>query len=251
MDCLVKIKVKKNYNRLRGLNHFRDKFPCQDRTYYLKNENLNVMVLADGAGSAKYSKKGATIITKFIANFINENFDYCIKNLNKKSFKEDLIDKCRNKINSIKKNNHSIDDYASTLLFVAQKGDKFFYGHLGDGGIGLMQGKKIKLISSPDNGETANSTFFFTSDDAKNRIRLKKGKLKKNNSFILMSDGAFDCVYNKTDSIFTNVLYQFIEWTRKENENDVSAAILKNIKQFFVKKTFDDISLAILDISID
>ena len=47
--------------------------------------------------------------------------------------------------------------------------------------------------------------------------------------------------------MFTNVLYQFIEWTKKEKEHDVSAAILKNIKEFFMKKTFDDISLCIID----
>ena len=244
---MMKIKVKKNYNSLKGLNHYRDKSPCQDRTYYLKNENLNVMVLADGAGSAKFSKIGATIITKFIANFINENFDYCFKNINKKKFKDEFIDRCLNEINSTKKSEHSINDYATTLLFVAQKDDNFFYGHLGDGGIGLKQGKKIKLISAPENGETANSTFFITSDDAKDRIRLKKGKLKKNNSFVLLSDGAFDCVFDKSSLVFTNVLYQFIDWTKNEKELDVSAAILKNIKEFFTKKTFDDISLCIID----
>tara|TARA_B100000963_G_scaffold279659_1_gene248126 strand:- start:9150 stop:9920 length:771 start_codon:yes stop_codon:yes gene_type:complete len=246
-DYLVKIKVKKNYNRLRGLNHIRDKSPCQDRTYYLKNENLNVMVLADGAGSAKFSKIGAAIITKFTANFINENFDYCLKNVNKKKFKDEFIKKCLNEINLFKKNGHSINDYASTLLFVAQKDENFFFGHIGDGGIGLKQGKKIELISAPENGETANSTFFITSDDAKHRIRFKKGKLKKNNSFVLMSDGAFDCVFDKSSLVFTNVLYQFIDWTKKEKELDVSIAILKNIKEFFIKKTFDDISLCIID----
>ena len=105
----------------------------------------------------------------------------------------------------------------------------------------------LRSSNSSSIEKTANSTFFITSDDAKDRIRFKKGKLKKNNSFVLLSDGAFDCVFDKSSLVFTNVLYQFIDWTKNEKELNVSAAILKNIKEFFTKKTFDDISLCIID----
>ena len=134
------------------------------------------------------------------------------------------------------------------ILFVAIYKDKYILGHLGDGAIGLKNGKNIKLISEPENGESINSTYFFTSEDASNHLRLKKGKIDKNLTFFLMSDGCFECVYDKNEEKFTKALYRFIDWTKKQSEKKASEAIFYNIKEHFTQKTSDDISLSILDI---
>lgn len=242
---------KGNCNQVRGYLHIRNNLPCQDKTYYLKNNDLRVMVLADGAGSAKHSDIGAKEAVKCIANYINSSFDSIFKNIRKKSIKEEMIQLIIKKIEKIKPKKNNIKDYASTLLFIATHKDRYILGHLGDGAIGLKRGKKVRILSAPENGETENSTFFYTSDSAVNRIRLKKGKVNQDTTFILMSDGAFECIYDKSDQQFTNAIYSFIDWTKEEDEKKVSAAILKNIKNHFVDKTTDDISLSILDIAIE
>ena len=246
---------RKNYNSLRGVAHVNNKIPCQDKTYYLKNDHLHVMVLADGAGSAKFSEIGAKVVTKAIANYLNKSFHQLhtdLKNWWKiDSIKKDINKLMRNEVNEIKPKKNSLSDYASTLLFVATYKNKYILGHLGDGAIGLKKDKEIELLSAPDNGETANTTFFYTSSNAVNRMRLMKGKVDEDSTFVLMSDGAFECIYDKSDRKFTNAIYRFIDWTKEEDEKEVSAAILKNIKNYFVDKTTDDISLSILDIGVE
>ncbi|MDC0521612.1 protein phosphatase 2C domain-containing protein [Candidatus Marinimicrobia bacterium] len=242
---------KANYNTVKGPLHIKNGLPCQDKTYYLRNKGLNIMVLADGAGSAKFSDKGAKEAVKTTANFLNENFEEIYKARNNKKHKVYLVESLYKKILSIKLKNHSIKDYASTLLFVATYKDKYLVGHLGDGAIAIKRQKKVSLLSKPENGETENETFFYTSKNASDKLRIKKGKIKKNLSFALMSDGAYDCVFDKKSKKFTNALYRFLDWTKSENENDVTKAIQKNIVKHFYEKTLDDISLAILDISID
>ena len=241
---------RKNYNSVRGIAHVDNKIPCQDKTYYLKNDNLHIMVLADGAGSAKLSHFGAKIVTKVIANYINESFHYLHENFERNSIKKDIIDLIIKEVNRLGSKKNSLSDYASTLLFVATYKDKYISGHLGDGAIGFKSDKKIRLLSSPENGETANSTFFYTSKDAASRLRLKKGTISKDSTFILMSDGTYDCIYDKQNQKFTNAIYSFVEWTKQEDEKKVSTAILKNIKNYFTEKTTDDISLSILDINV-
>ena len=242
---------KTNYNTVKGSLHINNGLPCQDKTYYLKNNGLNIMVLADGAGSAKYSDKGAREVVKATANFLNENFEKIYKTRNNKKNKVHLIEFLHKKILSIKLKKHDIKDYASTLLFLATYKNKYLVGHLGDGAIAIKREKKISLLSHPENGESENETFFYTSINASDKLRIKRGKINKNVSFALMSDGTYDCVYDKKSKKFTNALYRFIEWTQSENENDVTKAIKSNILNHFYEKTLDDISLAILDISID
>tara|TARA_B100001250_G_scaffold96471_2_gene80732 strand:+ start:157 stop:1002 length:846 start_codon:yes stop_codon:yes gene_type:complete len=246
---------RKNYNSVRGVAHVNNKIPCQDKTYYLKNDDLHVMVLADGAGSAKFSEIGAKTVTKAIANHINKSFHHLHTNFqnwwNTESIKKDIIQVMRKEVDKIKPEKNNMSDYASTLLFVATYKDKYILGHLGDGAIGLKKGEKIELLSAPENGEIANSTFFYTSNNATSRIRLKKGIVDQDSTFVLMSDGAFECIYDKSDQKFTNAIYSFIDWTKEEDEEKASAAILENIKNHFAQKTTDDISLSILDIAIE
>jgi serine/threonine protein phosphatase PrpC len=248
--AINKYSYKRTYSEVRGYLHIRNNLPCQDKTYYLKNNGLHIMVLADGAGSAKHSDVGAKEAVKCVANHINDSFDNIFKNLNKKFIKDRMIQLIIKRIEKIKPKRNSVKDYASTLLFIATHKDKYILGHLGDGAIGLKRGKKIRLLSAPENGETENSTFFYTSDSAVNRLRLKKGVLNQDSTFVLMSDGSFECIYDKQSQKFTNALYSFIDWTKKEDEKKVSAAILKNIKNHFTEKTTDDISLSILDINV-
>ena len=117
--------------------------------------------------------------------------------------------------------------------------------------ITAIKKEKNKFIISPRKWGIQNETFFYTSKNAFDKLRIKRGKINKNVSFALMSDGTYDCVYDKKSNKFTNALYRFIEWTQSENENDVTKAIKTNIVNHFYEKTLDDISLAILDISID
>ena len=211
---------------------------------------MHTLSLHDALPISPLSDVGAKTITKFIANYINNSFDYLYSNFDKKETKEKIINSIKEEINRIKSKKYDMKDYSCTLLFFANYKDKYILGHLGDGAIGLKNGKDIKLVSEPENGETVNSTYFFTSENASDHLRLNIGNIDKSVSFFIMSDGCFECVYHKNEKRFTKALYSFIDWTRKETEKKASEAISYNIKEHFTEKTSDDISLCILDIVV-
>ena len=96
-----------------------------------------------------------------------------------------------------RKYSSNIQEFASTLMFVAVKENKFIISHIGDGVIGYMENDELKIASEPDNGEFANTTVFTTSKQAILSMRLIKGELKNISGFILMSDGTSAALYNK------------------------------------------------------
>lgn len=60
---------------VQGRSHIKADIPCQDKTFALVKNNVYVMALDDGAGSAKLSHFGAECVTKFICQELSENFD--------------------------------------------------------------------------------------------------------------------------------------------------------------------------------
>ena len=262
---------------LQGKSHYKNDIPCQDKTYFLDSNNIKVASLSDGAGSCKYSHIGAEIATKLCAEYVVENFHDIYDNFNNETIGKEIFTKIINQINldieqrtkkkvdqnkqerTIEKYNEeinhdsdsdkiSVQDYSSTLLFVAFFNDKYIIGHIGDGLIAVND-EKLKVLSDPDNGETSNSTFFFTHKSAEKHLRLKKGRIDKSTTFILMSDGTYECIYDRQEKEFSAALYKFIEWIEEGNQKDVSDAILSNMEKHFLEKTLDDCSISILHIS--
>ena len=60
---------------VQGRGHLKAEVPCQDKTFYMNENNVDVIALADGAGSAKLSHFGAELVTKKISELLTKNFD--------------------------------------------------------------------------------------------------------------------------------------------------------------------------------
>lgn len=275
--------MKYNYkiinHSIKGRSHIRNDLPCQDKTYYIDNNDIKVISLSDGAGSCKHSDRGAEIATKVCGEYISDNFndiydDLDSERVGKELFKK-IIDQIRLDIeekterNEVGKESENLEeesskeieldidtseiviqDYSSTLLFVALFGNKYISGHIGDGLISINDDEQLKILSEPENGETSNSTYFFTAKSAEKYLRFKKGTIIKDTTFILMSDGTYECVYDRQENKFTSALYKFIDWVSKEDEDNVSDAILSNMEKHFINKTSDDCSISIIHITI-
>jgi serine/threonine protein phosphatase PrpC len=136
---------------------------------------------------------------------------------------------------------------SSTLLFIAIKNDKFIIGHIGDGVIGMLDNNnEIKVISKPENGEFSNATFFTTSTNYPDRLRILKGTLKNAVGFILMSDGPEESLYNKQDNSLLDINKDIINWLKDNNIQDVKKALTDNLKNVISKNTNDDCSIGII-----
>ena len=86
---------------VQGRSHIKNDVPCQDKTYFIINDDTVVSALADGAGSAKLSHYGAERITKFICEELSQNFDSYFNNDDGVLVKTELDTKIKNEINSL------------------------------------------------------------------------------------------------------------------------------------------------------
>lgn len=179
---------------------------CQDRTGYRHENDVWAIALADGAGNPRYthSEIGAEIVVNTITKFFCDNFDLFYEKDDEAELGKVVLTICRRALNA-KAEELGLDNISrlsSTLLAVAVKEDKMVYCHIGDGVIGKNTQNGAVVLSAPDNGEYANSTFFVTTRGAEDRMRIGKAKLDNETAFFLMSDGTSDYIYDEEHRAF-------------------------------------------------
>ena len=233
----------------RGRSHVKNEILCQDKVAELVTHHSSGwfygISLSDGAGSCKFSDKGAEFISEKILELLQRNFKktYNAKNLSKVLVL--FIEKELKLFSEEKKINFK--ELSSTLLFIVVKNNKYIIGHIGDGVIGgLMNDGSIRVLSEPENGEFHNSTYFTTSQNHKNRLRMQKGTVKEIIGFILMSDGAAESLYDSNKKELSKANINMINWLTLGSENKVTEALSKNLSNLITQKTLDDCSIAIM-----
>lgn len=221
-----------------GRSHIKNNIPCQDKTYVLNKRNVHVIALSDGAGSARLSHFGAQESVRFIAEYMTEHFDEYVN-----GDKEKLLLKIQKKLMlKTKKHKCSIADLACTLLCVAVKDNQFILLHVGDGVIGCLKNNALEILSTPDNGEFANTTSFVTSKNALSAMKYIVSDASYISGFVLMSDGTQASLYSKRDNMLAPVLKDIMQ-------SDLSISKLQiGLQNSFEKtiknNTSDDCSIA-------
>lgn len=232
---------------VQGKVHIKDYIPCQDKTYYYIKDDVTVVALADGAGSAKFSHFGAEHITKYICDELAENFDLYFANEDGVSVKNELNIKIKQQIEELaKKMECESRDLASTLLTVAVKGEQYILLHIGDGVIGYSKCNALKIASQPENGEFVNTTVFTTSKDTLQTMRIMKGNLGQIDGFILMSDGTEASLYNKKENKLADVLGKIMNMLSFIPTEKVEAQLTDSFYSVIRNATTDDCSIAIM-----
>tara|TARA_Y100000310_G_scaffold343990_1_gene454406 strand:- start:3001 stop:4179 length:1179 start_codon:yes stop_codon:yes gene_type:complete len=252
MSTMTKCRVAGGY--VTGKSHIEKKTPCQDRTYSKTHNGITVITLADGAGSCKNSDTGAEIVTKVVADLICNNFTFLFKKTKEEISKNILNEILKHLGAKSKKLNVKLKDLSSTLLFAGVKGNQYIAGHIGDGLIGYYFNDSethVKTLSEPENGEYANETFFTTSNDAIKHFRIYKDKLDKITGFILMSDGSYDCLFDKSKNVLKGANNTFYSWLGDISNptEKIEQALIDNMKEQFITRTHDDCSINLLAIT--
>ena len=232
---------------VQGRSHISTETPCQDKTFSYNEDGMDIIALADGAGSAKLSHFGAESVTEFACHEIADQFDEYYSQTNAGYAAQQFMSGVNNILEQ-KALELECDknDLASTLLLAAVKDDRYILIHLGDGVIGYYKNGEIKTASQPDNGEFANTTVFTTSKNAITSIKMLKGTLGEIGGFMLMSDGSEASLYDKRKKIPSQALKKVIDmctYIRLDKIREHLQYDLENVIRF---KTTDDCSLAIL-----
>ncbi|MGN1201840.1 MAG: PP2C family serine/threonine-protein phosphatase [Eubacterium sp.] len=232
---------------VQGRSHIKANIPCQDKTYTVSLNGIQVIALADGAGSAKLSHYGAEAVTVYICTELSEKFDYYFTHNDGAVVKQQLMAGIGNCLSEkTKQLECELKDLSSTLLFVAVKDDRFIIAHIGDGVIGYLKNNELKVASQPENGEFVNTTVFTTSKEALVTMKLIKGNLGQINGFVLMSDGTEAGLYNKREKKLADVLKKIMQMTVIISADKVQEQLQHSFETIISQATMDDCSIVIL-----
>lgn len=287
---------------------------CEDTGWY-------VMAVADGAGSAKFSREGSKIACETVQGFCKEcltnteEFEASIAKYYEENSKENNDDsimaarkavgdkiygilgtaavRAHKAINEeVEKYNNGLSerarmntsnsgikdsvipsqkavskDFATTLLLTICK--KFDFGWfvaswwVGDGAIGLYEeGKGIKILGEPDEGEFGGQTRFLTmreifTDATAFYKRLRFVIVPDFTALLLMTDGVSDAKFEtdanlasleKWDELWRDIAGENEEKCKVDlsDDNEESKYQLMQWLNFYTKSNHDDRTIAIL-----
>lgn len=267
----------------RGRSHAIEGKPRDDDfdLWFDEETESYVMIVADGAGSAKYSRAGSQFACAnamaVCIDGLRANKENILK-LNKKENKEEIAKiwqgiiasavfeayKAIEKEAQVKES--ATKDFATTLLLTICK--KFEYGWfvaawwVGDGGIGIYNKEQqwVKILGEPDGGEFAGQTRFLTmpkiiKDELYNRMKFEV--VDDFTALVLMTDGITDPKF-ETDANLNRIecwdaLWDDLNGKNEDgvavdfsDDNEDSAQQLLKWLDFWSKGNHDDRTIAIL-----
>lgn len=229
-----------------GRGHLRQELPCQDKVFSLEAFGVRSAALADGAGSAGLSHFGAETVSEEVCRLLTERFEDFYHEEDGVKVKETILLRLHQKLQEqAEALGGTLQDLASTLLFVAVSEGRYILGHLGDGVIGYMAGDRLKVASEPDNGEFANETVFVTSSASLKSLRLMRGQLDKIQGFVLMSDGSEASLYDKQRKELAPVLGNIMGMMTTVSQEELQRRLQESMENVVRQKTQDDCSLVI------
>ena len=215
----------------RGRSHAQEGKPRDDdfRLFHDNESGWYVMAVADGAGSAKYSRRGSQIacitVVDHCKKMLTDNYEFenaICQWVNDKENEEKRTRVTRDVINIVYKGavkahetirkvaeaneDYKLKDFATTLMFAICK--KYEFGWfiasfwVGDGAMAIYDGKDgtVKLLGTPDEGEFSGQTRFLTMPEIfhdKEVIskRLKMAIVPDFTALFLMTDGVSDPMF--------------------------------------------------------
>lgn len=271
----------------RGRSHAIEGKPRDDdfALYFDEETEWYVMVVADGAGSAQFSRRGSQIacqtaieVCKVQITEIGSLLDDQIKLYwDKKTeerkdayeFLHQIVGKAafeayKKVCEEAASKERKPGEYATTLLLSICK--KFDFGWfvgafwVGDGGIGIYNKEKqeIKILGKPDGGEFAGQTRFLTMPEVfSDRPRTRFEIVEDFTAVILMSDGVTDPKF-ETDANLNRIEKWNELWDdlNGKNEDNSKVDFTDDLEQtadqllkwldFWSKGNHDDRTIAIL-----
>ncbi len=220
---------------------------CSDSQWY-------IIAVADGAGSAPFSREGSRIACNVAASHCVEklmsisDFDNNIIQLNELGENSDYRKKVADKIYEVignaafkahkavsdeaKSKERAIKEYSTTLLLSICK--RFEFGWfvasfwVGDGAMAIYnkETKYVKLLGTPDGGEYAGQTRFLTMPDIFKDATAIYSRLRYSietdfTALLVMSDGVSDPMF-ETDANLERINKWDELWNNISSEVDLS-----------------------------
>lgn len=203
-----------------GSSHRQNNLPCQDAFCYRNLGDRLVAVVCDGAGSAAYSEQGAALVAREL-----------VEGLAKFTAVPDeeqvvaLIADVREAVLLQAKEQQLVaGNFACTVLAAWLGETQSLVLHIGDG-VAALTINDEQYFSLPENGEYANQTWFLTSPDWREHLRINQfaGRAMQ---LVMMSDGVQPFALNRScDALFSPFMDPVVSYLQQVSEEKGSEAI--------------------------
>ena len=236
---------------LMGNKHMQRGVPCEDSSLALERNNVNVVVVSDGAGGKEYThaRYGSKITCETVAQLLTDHFDALYYENREAAVKNLIIAAIHtNMAAAIEKFKlDTLERLSCTLVFCAVKDRRIICGHIGDGLIVRVSSSGISPVTMPQNGERASSTYFVTASHAADYMRFVKMTTDDVHGIAIMTDGVQDLVYDENSGLVRPVIAKMVDTLKNGREN--SEKELKVILEKYVvgaSNVSDDASFGVM-----
>ena len=242
----------------RGRSHAHKGQFREDDFFIAQGENWQLAIVADGAGSAKYSRHGSWLICQTMGNFLQQILSRPIA-IELQDIRFEVRGALGEALCAIEeeaeKQQAQVKDYASTVLVVLcyfdnqQQEYVYWTVAIGDGAIALYspQRQQVSLLNIPDSGDYAGETRFLTAES----LALAQIKQYSQANFwpcLLMTDGISDAFFDSDNALKNAKAWQYLwQFLQQQNALADENALLACL-DFWSKGNHDDRTLvAILE----
>ena len=216
---------------------------CQDAVGSYVDRNLAYVAVADGAGSAAFSDRGASIAIEQSLIVLKRTVPW--KNV--ESVKAQILDSC---LRTIIAEADRIDckprELATTLAFVCVNHETVISGSIGDCIVISYRNDQPELTHPPQQGEFHNETVFMTSSGVERYFRVQCGPLDGRNGFSLMSDGAAEALFHRRTNSPAPAISKMLGWVKAKDPSIASAKIREDVLPKLTLRSRDDCSLCLM-----
>lgn len=224
--------------RCQGSSHVRDNNkPCQDSFKTMSEDEVVIMALADGHGSAAYdlSEFGSKIAVEAAIDELKSIYEqncqskYNLFSALKNDFPKKIVREWKERVEKdISERDKNFDllnknslykRYGTTLMFSMITKEEIYVGQLGDGNISIVDESNNVETPIPDTDDLiANETYSMTSSGVLSLWRIYKNSITEDSMVIMSSDGLYNSFEDDEE------FYKF------------QRSLYKNIKEFGLDK---------------
>lgn len=225
---------------------------CQDVIWQSLSDSFSCMTMADGAGTARYAKEGATIAVE-TAKYFLEQKGPSVFSMGADELKDTFLLLLRQQFTeACKQLRCRMVDLTTTLLFFATDGKQFVAANIGDGLVGRIgHDGEEEVILKQNIGRFVNETYFITDADSERHFHITIGDFDSGSTYFLLTDGSCDCLCNSRPPLFAPLMHKFVRWLKEYPFEEVNTALGTMMYKLFPNRTDDDCAIAMLKMEDD
>jgi len=240
-----------------GISHLKAGLECQDAWelcgagHPVDSNMATAVCVSDGAGSASKAFAGARLTAFAVSKWLYQHFPSALELREHRIAQSCLSKVTRSVRRATQKTGLVPSEYAATFVAVCVGSDGAWLAlHLGDGGIIGRFGSRVLAVSQPEKGEFANETWFATSSDALDHIRVYGSafnqELPAPDGFVLFSDGVENSLLDRRKGTIAHAASAMLDWFQNHPPDRVSTALEENISAVFRARSPDDCTIVLM-----